>query len=242
MVRLPDKIDDPILEAGIEIRFRPNVPHEVIYGVLYQFLKETYPISERLPILQIPEEARSSITSFQFLPYYRLRSPKTNYVVQIGAMLSVFVLRPYKGWNALFEETKKVFSKLREIEIGQIQRCSLKYVDVFDGDVFTMLNLSISAEPELNLSGATMRFQSVFKQDEFACILQLSNDIQIQVDESQIIKGSLLDLEVIHDQPIANFFERYPEVLNKAHQTEKRIFFGLLKEQTLHSLNPVYND
>jgi uncharacterized protein (TIGR04255 family) len=241
-MHLPDKINDPILEAGVEIRFKPTMPYKEIFELLSQALRDIYPHSERLLILQIPEETREAIPSLRFQPYYRLRSPHTNYVVQIGAnMLSVFVLQPYKGWNSLLEETKKVFSKLTEVNVGQIERCSLKYVDTFDADVFTLLNLSISSQLDFEFSNTAMRFQSEFKHDEFDCILQLNNRVKLLIDENKTLTGSLLDLEVIYEQFNSDFFERYPEILEKAHQTEKKIFFGLLKEDTLKSLNPTYN-
>jgi uncharacterized protein (TIGR04255 family) len=240
-LRLPTKIDDPILEAGVEIRFTTSYPHEAIFGLLYNKIRDKYPLNERLPIVQMPEEARFSIPALQFQPYYRFKNPQTNYVVQVGAsMLSVSVLRPYAGWRALFAETNYVIEQLNSLNIiNLVQRCSLKYIDVFGADIFSAIKLNISAEP-FEIRSSEMMFQSVFRRGEFQCLLQLNNAVQIVMDGRNITNGSLLDLEAIRDTKEIDFFSDYTSILNAAHQAQKEIFFSLLKEDVLNTLNPTY--
>ncbi len=74
-------------------------------------------------------------------------------------------------------------------------------------------------------------------------ILQIANNAQIVVGtESEL--GSVIDIDCIHDmsEDSQRFFEIYNDLIEKAHREEKELFFSLLKDSFLETLNPVYEE
>ena len=82
-MKLPKLIDPcPIIEAIIEIRFESKLISDAIFGVIYNSVKETFPKTENLPILQIPENIRINDPNLKYNPYYSLLN--NNFILQIG--------------------------------------------------------------------------------------------------------------------------------------------------------------
>lgn len=68
-------------------------------------------------------------------------------------------------------------------------------------------------------------------------ILHVRNDVQ-RLEEH----GSLIDPDTIYDadMPGTQFFREASEIFKEAHLAEKRLFFRLLSDELLESLNPEY--
>jgi uncharacterized protein (TIGR04255 family) len=241
--RLPKRITpDPIIEAVVEIRFDTAFPSEAIFGLLYNELKEKYTNTERLPILQLPEEVRRLDNNLRFQPYYRLRYK--NFVIQIGSnMLSLSVLKPYSGWSSFSSETNFLFEAADKIKfIKQVTRCGLKYIDVIEDNVFEKIRIDISSGSFDVLTNQTF-FRTQIKRGQFDCFLQLNNDAR-GLYGNQIKKVSSIEVDTflnLSESP-SEFFSRSSQLLNDAHQAQKEIFFiSLLKTEYLNTLNPEYD-
>ena len=238
MDSLPKKIvPDPIVEALVEIRFDPAVPEDAVFGVIYGRLSERFTGYESLPILQLPEFVRRTDQNLAFQPHYRLENEK--YVVQIGPrVLSFAAKEPYPGWEVFSNETFDIIGYVKQQKIAKrILRAAVRYTNFFSDDVFSKINLNISLRGrEFDREETFVR--TIVREGRFRSILQVGNNVTLS-QHGRVRKGSIIDVDTFTEET-SDFLERPEKVLNEAHEVEKRLFFTLLSENYLESLNPEY--
>ena len=95
---------------------------------MYNEFKTDYPNIEKLPILQIPEQFRSSDPNLRYKPYYQLKNDQT--IIQIGTKVVSFVnVGKYLGWPTFSEKAYNVFERLyKDFEIEKTHRVAVRYV------------------------------------------------------------------------------------------------------------------
>jgi uncharacterized protein (TIGR04255 family) len=69
--------------------------------------------------------------------------------------------------------------------------------------------------------------------------LQVANKANVLVGEKQKV-GSIIDIDTSISDFSVDIFSMSPELVDAAHSEEKQLFFSLLKEDFLESLNPEY--
>lgn len=88
----------PIVDALVEIRFKANFPPDAIYGIVFKTLKNKYPVTEDLPIMQLPSQARNSDPNLIGSPFYKFSND--DFTVQIGpTVMTVSSYPEYAGWE-----------------------------------------------------------------------------------------------------------------------------------------------
>ena len=65
--------------------------------------------------------------------------------------------------------------------------------------------------------------------------LQLANNAN-----NQNRLGSIIDIDTFRDHDLEKFFSKKEEIINRGHTKEKELFYSLLKEDFLNTLNPIY--
>jgi uncharacterized protein (TIGR04255 family) len=82
-------------------------------------------------------------------------------------------------------------------------------------------------------------FFTEFDQGTVHILLNIGNAAGIN---GQPTKDSLIDIDCIYNFncKAGEFFLSYKEELKKAHLANKEVFFGLIKDDLLSSLNPEY--
>jgi len=239
VVNIPQKVNSPILEAVLEVRYDCQFPGEALYGLLFDIFNE-FPNKEEhaLPILQIPSQIRFNDPNFKYQPYYR--ASNNGFAFAIGPYSIIFsALQPYKGWT----EWKRFFNPLLETIksrgiIGSVERIGLRTFDVFDNNIFDKINAKLIISDKTIETNPTSFFTE-FEQENIHVRLNLGNQAIIN---GQPTTNSLIDIDCIYFFNCEGnaFFSAYQEVLEKAHLVNKKIFFGLLKQNLLTSLNPEY--
>jgi uncharacterized protein (TIGR04255 family) len=239
-MKLPLKISPcPIEESIAEIRYLTNVPPDAIFGLIYPILKNDFPKLQKLPILQIPEDIRAKDKELKFKPHYRFSNDE--YKFSIGPNVVAISTTPdYPGWKNYSQLIFNYLNQIRKLDfISTVNRFGLRYINFFDDDIYNNINL------EILMSGET--FNSKFKilrteivEEEFINVLQIANNINMKQDESQK-HGSVLDIDTIIEGEISTFFQSMKDIINKAHNIEKALFFSLLKEDYISKLNPTYH-
>lgn len=241
MERLPTKIDPcPLKEATFEIRFNTTFPPDTIYGIVYSKLKDDYPESKSLPIMQIPETVRLSDVNLANQPYYQMKNG--NFLLQFGPrIMALSVVDVYCGWESFRQELLRVFNTISTLGfVSEITRIGLRYINTFETDILENISLRISIN-DSSINNRETFVRTVFENDSFIKILQIANNaIMTRLDDTQF-KGSLIDIDVVKTGDNIPFFESMESFLDEAHQAEKKQFFELLNENFLQSLNPNYN-
>jgi uncharacterized protein (TIGR04255 family) len=122
--------------------------------------------------------------------------------------------------------------------VSEGDRLGLRYVNFFAFDVFPNLELEVHAHgkqmnaPELNLVCGLKKEQAFVR-------LAIGNNAMAKIaDEPRY--GSVLDIDVSFNSEEFTLFDGIIDRLNDAHLIAKQIFFGLLKQEFLNTLEPEY--
>ena len=239
-MKIPIKIDPcPILEAIVEIRFDCNFPDEAVFGIIYSAFQKEFGDVEKLPILQLPDAIRSVDPNLKNKPHYKLSNE--NYIVQIGPkVFSIANIKEYVGWKVFSKQIIKTFKSLYELGIiTNTYRFGLRYINVFDSlNIYKNSKLVVSLNKQ-NLSDHEINLTSNMKTGKFISRLLMANQTKVEMKaQGKIVKGSIVDIDVYLEDNIP--FDNFEDLLYEAHEEEKKLFFSLLNNDYLASLNPEY--
>jgi len=232
---LPKKITPcPVIDALVEIRFIPNTHPNAVFGLIYSALQNSFPNVENLPILQIPEPLRNIDPNLKYKPHYKISD--TEYVVQIGSdVISISSYPNYSSWSSFYNKIIDVLNSIEKSSvIKTVLRVGIRYINFFENDIYNKINLNISINNSTIDYKSTVFRTEIIKSD-FVNTLQVANNIN-NMDRI----GSLIDIDTSTMTNLDKFFTEKDKILNKGHQYEKEIFFSLLKNDFLNSLNPEY--
>jgi uncharacterized protein (TIGR04255 family) len=162
-------------------------------------------------------------------------------------MFAVGVNGAYTRWLVISKGFAAALERIKGAGIiGLPQRFGLKYTNFFPGNVLPMLNV------ELGIAGAEITGEETFLRatipsPPFKIQIQLATDARITASKLPIdptISGTLLTVDSFIEQPShhENFLRDLQEHLELAHTKEKEVFFELLKDEFLDTLNPEFGD
>lgn len=243
-MKLPIRITpNPIYEAAVEIRFESQLPSDAVFGVAFSVLKDQYPNFEKQPILQVPEVLRNSDPNLAIQAHYKLR--KENFIVQIGPrVLGLSITPTYTNWEEYRSEIIEVFDRLKSVGIvARVSRFGLRYIDRFDCEILDKLNVNLQVMNR-RLTADEVYLRTMFKSGDFNVLLQIVNasDVLKSAGPSDAERQSVVDTDISLEAENLPFFDKMEAILDDAHNTQKEIFFSLLKPDFLESLNPEYSE
>jgi uncharacterized protein (TIGR04255 family) len=224
----------PIIESLFEIRFNSNINSNAVFGLIYNKLQSEYPNVENLPILQIPEALRTNDPGFKFKPFHKIYNE--NFIIQIGPeVLTISPSKEYLGWTNFSNKIIDTLKKIEELNIiKSIERIGLRYINFFELDIYDNIKVNINIDKtEINYKNTI--FRTEIEHSESSSTLQIANNVLIN-DKT----GSVIDIDTFTQNNINEFFSTKETIIEKIHQNEKSLFFSLLKEEFINTLNPNY--
>lgn len=237
--RLPIRITPcPIIEAILEIRFVTAHDWSLLPGLLFKEIKERYSKIEKLPLAQMPDDIRRTNPELVHAPLANFIGE--GFTIQFGPRVVALVSnKEYPGWTRVSEELDWLLGKLQAADfILEGERLGMRYIDFFNTDLFPHLTLQFQAENQ-PISGFEMNFTTAFAREDFTARLILNNGALVRTAD-QVLKGSVLDLDLSLGASDFELFSTSAERFEQAHRLNKEIFFGLLKPDFLASLSPDY--
>jgi uncharacterized protein (TIGR04255 family) len=235
-VKIPKKINRcPIAEAVVELRFESSIPAEVIMSKIFNKLGSEYPQFEKLPITEIPTIIRDAQINLKFSPHYRLSNE--NFIIQFGPRsFSIVCQKEYKGWSEYFKKIEHAFNEIKNLNIiDSPSRFGLRYINFFEKEnIFEKIKVGMSLANNSLLEQKNV-FRSEFNMDEFVCVVQITNNALLQ----NKINGSSIDIDIIIDKD-DRILRDFVQLTLKAHDIERKIFFGILQEDFLSKLEPEF--
>lgn len=225
----------PILDALVEVRFTANINANAVFGVIYNILKNDFKKVESLPILQLPDVVRASDPNFKYKPHYRISNDQ--FVIQIGPdVLSMSSFPNYIGWYLFSEAIFDILQKIETIGImNQIERVGIRYVNFFKHNIFEDINLKITLGTNDILYKNTVVRTEIEHEEGYFSTLQIANNAR-----HNDVLGSFIDIDTFTISNLDSFFDNKTEIINKGHTQEKELFYSLLKDAFLQTLNPEY--
>jgi uncharacterized protein (TIGR04255 family) len=238
--RLPVRITPcPIVEASIELRYISSESWRNMPGLLAPRLRDRYPKETELPLAQLPESMRQKDANLTYQPLLQYDGPE--FLIRFGprALSLTTQLHQYPGWRRFREELLWLWGEVAAAGFVQEgERLGVRYVDFFKEDIFSVVVLGISVGGQ-ELSGFEQSFSVVVPWEGSTARLVLTNGAFLN-DGGQPRRGSILDLDVWQRLASENVFVDAPEQVEKLHDINKMLFFGLLKREFLESLTPAY--
>jgi len=234
---LPKKIDDGLKDAIVSLKFISNLPKGTELGVFYLKFKDFLkPIKIPNPTFVPGSNLVIEKQSNNFL------SQDENFRIEFNSGEIIFnIQKVYKGWEEFFGFIRIVVIRLFDEDIiTGVYRIGLRYISQFENiSIFDKVNAKIS----LDLVEGDVRGQSRFElsKDDFFIILSMSNKQVVPKEYSKAEFISIIDIDVIKDFSTIELSQSIVfEKITEAHTLEKEIFFGLLKNDFLKTLNPEY--
>jgi len=236
-MKLPKKITPcPIIDSLLEIRFKTSIPHDAVFGIVYNSFKASYKKHEPLPILQLPEPVRRTDPNLKFQPYYRISND--NFVIQIGPnVITISSFPQYVGWLNFQEEIKKFIISLNSLSIvEEVNRIGLRVVNFFSGiDIFKNSKISIKISDEkIGLINTLFRTE-YSHENSIKSTLNITNNASINLKI-----GSIIDIDTFLEKAQTLTGDSIVTEIDRIHHLEKIIFFSLLKDEFLSQFNPEY--
>lgn len=245
MNKLPKLLRDcPLIDALIEIRFETTLNPSVVFAVVYALLREEFkgPVIN-LPLLQIPEQVRLLDPNLKYKPLYRIDGD--GIILQIGPdVICVSSQKPYVGWDRLSGVCVNIINKMISGGvITGVTRLGHRYVNFFEKNITEELAVTFGVLDGYELRGKLIRYDLV--DGNFTNVMQFSDTAEYKMPLSgQIQRGSLIDIDTSRDYGFDKkfFINHMREELDLSHMSEKKLFYAMLKERFIQSLNPEYDE
>jgi uncharacterized protein (TIGR04255 family) len=242
-MKIPRKITpDNLKDTIIEIRYNLNVAPEFVLGILYQALCNKYQyIQPNIPIQNIPVEinpANNVFLGLKPIGFFSDGSIK----IQIQENSIIFnSLENYLGWEKYFASIQVVLDKIKGTNvIHSFNRVGVRYISQYDNlSIFSKINGKIILFNEnFQVDNATLRTE--FVEADKRIILNLSNNIKPQEKQAQISFYSLIDIDIISGIANSDNMDSLFKIIDETHYKQKEVFFRLLDENYVKSLNPEF--
>jgi uncharacterized protein (TIGR04255 family) len=248
LMKIPRKITpDNIKDSIVQIVFNPACPPELVIGrfeyhlqSLFEF-KGSGPLSTK-QLIKLPDGSELNFGQFQggsaggfFLDKKEL--------VKVSVTPNTLIFNSFKGypgWVIMHEVIKSTIQQMLENGIMEsVQRIGVRFISQFDDiEIFQKLKMSLT----LNISNknlATTQIRSEYDEDGFKIILNVLNNFH-RLEKTVQRKFSTVDIDVIKFYTSSKDFSDISDGIDKAHFKQKSIFFSLLSDEYLRTLNPEY--
>lgn len=226
-MKLPRKITpDNLTNSVVQINFVSDYPFEVLIGMLYSSLEKTYELENSENNQEEGIVKISFVKSFKHkdLPIRIKLNPSNIVFNHIGN---------YPGWKIFEKEILDTIEILsRKILLTPAKQIGIRYISEFpNNDIFEIIKLNEKNEFKFDgFKKNLLKFEYLKekKRINLTCYNRLDNKVST----------SIFDIDVItyYDTEIGNL----KEILNDNHLVQKEVFFSILTEKFLKSLNPEY--
>lgn len=249
-MKIPKKISpDRIKDAIVEVKYTSKIPFEVALGMFYNSLDETYMYTNRhIGKQQIPSALPSNLLEkleIQFGNRASFYNDKIKIELQPNSII-FNCLNDYISWDIYKIEIEKVLSQLSKAAVIEVFiRVGVRYISEYpDIDLKDCVKFSFTFGMPAIVSDS-YSFRSEFKQDNLRIILNLNNKLPVlspknSTNQLSITPVSNIDIDVIMENITVSDYNELLKSIEITHSKEKDVFFNLLNEKFLASLNPVY--
>lgn len=233
-MKIPRKIaPDNLKDTIVQIRFEPKCSPELVLGNFNNVFKKSLKfISEGITRHGNNQVVIEKATSGYFVDLEEKVKINVSY-----DNITFNSLSDYYGWDNYFPLIEQVITGVVENNIiEKLKRIGVRYISQYDDlSIFDKLKMELSFALNTDLSSS--QFRTEFYSDEFKIILTLLNLIS---NPSNDKNTSVIDIDVIklsNEIPVSNTIS---ECIDQGHSKQKEIFFSLLKDDFLKTLNPEY--
>jgi uncharacterized protein (TIGR04255 family) len=245
---LPKKLNkEPLVDAIFEVRFSSStLASNVIPGFFLAKLEPKEWKVEPLDISQIASQFRSLDPTLRYQPLMRIHWD--NFLILVGdTSLGVACKMPYSGWTEFRDRIIRVINLLMDAKIVKsIERYSLKYVDVIEGENLAKQIQRINMHIKVGSHKVKEEIFSVRLEiihDNLINIIQIVAPAQAKMPDGKKRIGAVVDIDTVcnyQTSDLTKFTTDLPIRLDAIHTVNKEMFFDCLKPETIEFLEPIY--
>lgn len=233
MERIPKKITpDSLLDTFVQVHYSLRVTKEqmlaAISGILApEFSSVTMAAQDEQEIVVREDEVLFSGSGILF----RVREKLASFNCSEG----------YIGWDKYRTLIELALQKMCEADlIVEFPRVSVRYINSLPwAPLNKQVRVKFPSLPHLSASEHTLFQTTGHNEQGFQINLVVTDNARIADADDKPV--SLFDISVAHTTPIPmRTLEVALTELDKAHMIEKEVFFGMLSQDFLATLNPEY--
>ncbi len=249
-MQLPRKITpDNIHEAVVELKYNSDISFEILIGIFFSLLDEKYTYTNRPLQQSVPSIALSNNLQTEVNFKFGVQNIFYTENIQIVCSPNTIVfssVHQYVGWIIFHEEIKSFINQIwKSDKLKNFFRIGVRYITHYaHQELKNLIKFQFSfGLPQIK--STKFLFKSEFDWDEFHIILNLSSryfskqTIQSGGAEIKTEPLSIVDIDTICQIEISNLNELY-KMIESTHLKEKEVFFNLIDENYLKTLNPEY--
>lgn len=236
-MKLPIEISpNPLVTSTIELRFSTQGSSSDLFPVVYKAFSDILP---KVELSNLPPEIKSSNPQFKFAPDYMLSNE--NYRLSFSnCVLSFEHVSEYQFWKNYFPFVTQCFNTFFElVKPDFIERIGVRYASVLDKT--ESANQVLVSVPNVGLPDYEEKFEhyrTVVKVDDIKLLVQVFDNAKAE-KKDQTISGVYIDIDASFEQKIEPTGKAL-EIIDRLHLEQKKLFFSLLKEDYIKTLNPKY--
>lgn len=243
--KLPVRLGkSPLVEALFELRFTSHLPAaSILSGLLYTSLKCSEII--KLPHADIPDQIRQAEPNLTYMPVIRLK--KDNFYINLSdRSILVSVPHPYVGWNKFRETILEVLKAVASANIvDRTERFSLKYIDIFDMAGFSADGKGFTLGfklPAVDVMHQSIQGRFEVRENPWIHVIGYFGEAHGNLPDGTSKKGIMMDVDTIEflNSSYPEFIANSKSKLDELHNSNKKLFFKLISEEGLNSLEPKY--
>lgn len=157
-------------------------------------------------------------------------------------MVSLNYRRPYPGWAKFSCHIRELAEAIQQTGlIVLLERFSLKFVNLPEQPV-TLNGLNIVLRTgQYELDARPIQLMTEIREASLIHVIQIISPAEIKLSGPEDgLKGVLLDMECIKPMSEGESWDVLNKRLDEVHKAGFRMFFDLLKPETLEVLEPEY--
>lgn len=237
-MNLPVEISpNPLVISTVELRLEINVSANEVIPYFFNLFSQEFPKFESTNILP---EMRVHNPALEYAADYTMSNDSFRILFSKKSVAFENV-GEYKFWANYFGFIKNCVEKLYSLGIiVKTERIGVRYASVLGSrQSFTQIfkntpTLSIGLEEKIEIYRTV-----IFKQD-FKMALHIATNAKTTQTATQITReGVYIDIDASVENPPNNYNDILKRI-DELHTEEKHLFFGLLKESFIETLNPKY--
>jgi uncharacterized protein (TIGR04255 family) len=240
---LPDRITpDAIVEALVEFRIEHGELPEAVLGRLLDVGQWNGFSQTRLPTADIPQSIKDMDVNLRYQPSIELRNPDNTRIAKVGAhVVSYHVAGSYPGWTVFKGELESALREIIEkLKSAQFSRIGFRYVNLLRPDrhfVNGMIDTNIVIRLGDRVLAESVNVNYTRRVDD-------NHVVTVKIATPDLVVGSvlpgyslLLDIDVgsVAGKSISGFDDAMAWI-ERAHDSEKAEFFGLLPTRIIERL------
>ncbi|NLT52259.1 MAG: TIGR04255 family protein [Ignavibacteria bacterium] len=238
MKKLPIEITpNPLISSVVEVRFLSELKTEDIIKNIFPIIGDIFPnvINTDLPRIMKNDPKLKYTPDFIF--------SNNEYSISIGTNIIIFEnIDTYHLWDKYFVLIKQILEKIEKLHfINKIERIGVRYISLFEPKfkITEIMNLKFLI-PSIDYKQTNSFLQTELLKENMKLVLRIAENGNV-TKGIKTYRGLFVDIDASQEYDLPNSLNKnLLNIIDKLHYEEKLLFYFLLTETFLATLNPKY--